>query len=104
MDKLENNKCVGNIRVNCRDWFALSDHLNHDNPYDVTYCGFCVDNECVKRDDTYKVNYEKIECWNCNCDCPNKNQHEKKINVSSHFCVTNINYQMVCQHAIWVHV
>jgi hypothetical protein len=66
------NKCVGDVRINVGVWYAQSNNLDNKNPYELTYCEYCVNNECVQKSELYKINYEIYEQWNCNCDCPNK--------------------------------
>ena len=72
------DKCVGNVRINFGDWYAALNNLSNENPYEITYCKYCINNECVQKSDIYKINYEYEKNWNCNCDCPNKVEHEKE--------------------------
>lgn len=67
--------CIGDIRVKGGNWWALNDHLNNENPLDITYCEYCVKNKCVPVDNIYQVDLDQAKDYNINCDCPNKFDH-----------------------------
>ena len=79
------DKCVGDIRVNTGVWYALNENLHNENPYEVTYCSYCVHNQCVQCDNLYQVDYSAFKSWNCNCDCPNKELHKQEDKVVKPF-------------------
>ena len=68
--------CVGDIRLKGGHWWALTNHLNHDNPLDITYCEYCVTHQCVDINTLYEVQLDNNLNYNINCDCPHKRDHQ----------------------------
>lgn len=82
--------CVGDIRLKRGNWWARSDHLDNENPLDITYCEYCIDHNCVNVDDVYKVNLEDNLNYSINCDCPNKRNHKTDGNcIKPHVCANH---------------
>lgn len=70
MDQVTINACVGDTRITNVDiWFVPKGN----STYELTYCDWCITNGCIPLDSVSKVE-EKL--CRCNCDCPNKHNHE----------------------------
>lgn len=69
LSKYTINACVGNTRINFGKWYSPIGKTS----VECTYCEWCVANGCVDIKDVYDV----CTVRNCNCDCPNKKDHEK---------------------------
>jgi len=68
-------KCVGDTKINFGVWYCPNDGV----PEEFTYCSYCVEEcGCVDENDVYLLD---DSITNCNCDCPNHENHPKFITL-----------------------
>ena len=70
--------CVGGIKTNLGSWYTPNDQ----DPSECTYCEWCLQNGCFKKEDTYQLD----DVYDCNC--PNIGHHGS---IDEYFCQRHIN-------------
>lgn len=90
--------CIGRVRVKCGtndvgepliNWYVP----NGKTSQEFTYCQYCYDNGCCKKEDVTKLT-EQV--GDCNCDCEKQKDHLRLVPLVCRAC----NFDVYCSPAI----